>query len=67
MNRVVKTFGDKTVRQVEEIPGSANLTWHKFKNVLAIAIGIKPDERIEGVIIDDTNIEVKLSSGHAIA
>lgn len=61
MSSIVKSFGDKTPQQIEQIGLSLNVTWPQMKQYIGLAVGKAPYEDIEGIVIDDTGITVKLS------
>ncbi len=61
MTTIVKSFGDKTPQQIEAIGLTVSVTWQKMKEYIGLAIGKAKNEEIEGIVIDDTGITVKLS------
>lgn len=58
---IVKSYSDKTPRQIEDLPKSAIIPWEKFKIFIQALADVRENERLEGIIITDTGIEAKVS------
>jgi len=62
MSKIVKTFGELTPQQVEEVDNNKYVTWQRLKSWINMAVGREPKEPMEGIVCDEVGITVKLKT-----
>lgn len=58
--KIVKTFGKKTQFEIESGGVTSFVSYDRLREYISIAIGIKPNETIEGIIVDETGITARI-------
>ena len=60
MTKIVKSLSDKTTQEIESGGTRSYISFERLKEYLAIAVGIKPNETVEGIIVNEHGIDVKI-------
>lgn len=60
MAKIVKTLSKKTSQEIESGGVSSFISFERLKEYLSIAVGIKPTETVEGIIVDETGVTVRI-------
>ncbi len=59
--KIVKSFSEKTSYEIENGTHTVSgASWGRMKEYIAIAVGLKGNERILGIVADDDGIQVKI-------
>ena len=61
MAKIVKSFSEKTTEELTAGGVTNFIPWDRLKQYLEIAARIKPDEQMDGIIIDETGIRIRIS------
>lgn len=56
--KVMKSFGDKSLFELQSTQVSSSVSWDRLKPYLEQAVNIKGNEFIEGIAVDDFGVKV---------
>ena len=60
--QITKSYSKKTKDELENSGGLTNyISWDRMKEYIAIASGIKENEQLDGIIVDDDGIKARIS------
>ena len=61
MSRLVKTLSSKTTEQIDSGGTTNYISWERMKPYLEIAVRLKDHEQIDGVIVEEDGLKVRIS------
>lgn len=62
MDKIIIPFGDKQPEEIDKTIGVVvAIPWDALKETIAEYVRLRPDEQIDGLVINDTDICVKIS------
>ncbi len=60
MTKIVKTYGKKTLSEIEGGGVTSFVSYERLKLYLSMALGVNPNETIEGIIVDENGITARI-------
>ena len=62
MSKIVKSFTpEKTVHQIETSGNTQFISWQSLKEYIKIAAMLRPNEQMDGIVVDEDGIKVRIS------